>query len=129
MTATPPATLPRVCRLLKSRDFRRVYSRGRRLTGRQVVVVALPRPDAPLRLGVSVSKDHGSAVRRNKVKRLLREAFRLERATLPPAFDLVLIPKTPGARLALATLRQELRQLVERLARGDGRARDNRPRT
>src|SRR5262245_24415996 len=117
------ATLPRGARLLAARDFRRVYGRGRRVSGRQVVVVALARREAGLRVGASVSKDHGSAVRRNKVKRLLREAFRLERAGLPDGFDLVLIPKTPGARFVLAELREELRGLIERLARGDGRGR------
>ncbi|MEZ5962883.1 MAG: ribonuclease P protein component [Planctomycetota bacterium] len=117
------ATLPKCARLLTPRDFRRVYGRGRRLTGKQVVVVALPRREGSHRLGVSVSKDHGGAVRRNKLKRILREAFRLERARLPAAFDVVLIPKTPGARLALAELRAELLALFERLARGEGRAR------
>jgi ribonuclease P protein component len=117
------ATLPRSARLLTPRDFRRVYGAGRRLTGRQIVVVALARREPGHRLGVAVSKEHGAAVRRNKVKRLLREAFRLERATLPAAFDVVLIPKTPGQKLVLAELRTELRGLVDRLARGEGRAR------
>ena len=117
------ATLPRSARLLTVHDFRRVYGRGRRVSGRQIVVVALPRRAPGHRLGGSVSKEHGSAVRRNKLKRLLREAFRLERATLLGAFDLVLIPKTPRARLQLAELRRELSQLVERLARGEGRRR------
>jgi len=93
------------------------------LTGRQVIVVCLARTTLGHRLGVSVSKDHGRAVRRNKIKRLLREAFRLERAALPANFDLVLIPRQPGARLHLATLRQELLDLVTRLAHGEGRSR------
>lgn len=123
---TDAATLPKTARLLTPRDFRRVYGRGRRVTGKQVVVVALARREPGHRLGVSVSKEHGGAVRRNKLKRILREAFRLERAKLPSAFDLVLIPKTPGARLALAELRGELQALLERLARGEGRARSER---
>lgn len=92
------------------------------------MVVALARRDAGHRLGVSVSKEHGAAVRRNKLKRILREAFRLERAALPEAFDVVLIPKTPGARLVLADLRSELRALVNRVARGEGRIRSDRRR-
>jgi ribonuclease P protein component len=128
------ATLPRACRLRTPRDFRVVYSRGRRLTGKQVVVVALARPAhsdrvCALRVGVSVSKDHGRAVRRNKLKRILREAFRLERATLPAGLDLILIPKVPGSKLDLAALCAELRALVARLAHGEGRTREpGRPR-
>jgi len=117
------ATLPRAARLRSPREFRRVYGRGLRASGRLLVVVAYRRREPGHRLGVSVSKEHGSAVRRNKLKRLLREAFRLERAALPGAFDLILIPKTPGARLVLAELRDELRDLVDRLARGEGKPR------
>lgn len=121
------ATLPASARILSTRDFKRVYARGKRLTGRQVVVVAVSRREPGLRLGVSVSKDHGTAVRRNKLKRILREAFRTVRSGLSGDLDVVLIPKTPGARLHFASLQVELRDLIGRLARGDGRGRQRRP--
>lgn len=108
-------TLPRCCRLLTARDFRRVYSRGDRIRGRLVTVVALRRRSEGFRLGLSVSKDNGPAVRRNKIKRLLREAFRLERQTMPGALDLVLIPKAETRRFVLAELRAELADLIARL--------------
>lgn len=109
-------TLPRRLRLLAARDFRRVYQRGRRAHGKSLVVVALPRRQGGLRLGVSVAKSHGSAVRRNKIKRLLREAFRLERPGLPDDLDLILIP-LPRPRYSLAELRTELAELVRRPGR------------
>jgi ribonuclease P protein component len=108
--------LPRSSRLLQHREFRRVYSRGRRARGRAIIVVALARRAPGHRLGVSVSKDHGRAIRRNKIKRLLREAFRLERPTLPGRFDLVLIPQQREGKYALDELRAELRKLVVELA-------------
>ncbi len=76
-------------------------------------------PTGP-RLGVSVSKDHGGAVRRNKLKRLLREAFRLERQRFPQGLDLVLIPRQSTENFPLAELRQELVQLVQRVLQGPG---------
>lgn len=132
--ARPPAPsedigfgLPRRCRLLSARDFRRVYGRGQRAGSQQLVVVALPRRGPGHRLGVSVSKDHGPAVIRNKIKRLLREAFRLERPDLPGRYDMVLIPRPRDSKFALDALRQDLCALVRRIDAGEGKRR--RPRT
>jgi ribonuclease P protein component len=109
--------LPAGARLRSAREFRRVYQRGRRQHGRLVTLVGFfARTGKGARLGVSVSKDHGGAVRRNKLKRILREAFRLERHGLPPQLDLVVIPRQQDGRLELAAVRQELVRLVQRLA-------------
>ena len=120
------ATLPASRRLKTQHHFRAVYQRGRRAAGQWLTVVALLRRPAPgsgpptnVRLGVSVSKDHGGAVRRNKLKRLLREAFRMERHRLPVGLDLVLIPRQRAERFPLAALRAELVTLVQR-ALGSG---------
>jgi ribonuclease P protein component len=112
----PDRRLPRARRVLATRDFARIYAQGQRATGALVTVVARRR-QAGMRLGLSVSREHGPAVRRNKIKRLLREAFRLEREALPGAFDLVLIPRRRDAKLRLAELRAELRELVAQIAR------------
>jgi ribonuclease P protein component len=114
-------------RLKTQRHFRAVYARGRRASGAWMTVVALahrpgagrPAPDN-VRVGLSVSKDHGGAVRRNKLKRLLREAFRLERNGLPRGVDLVLIPKQRPDDFPLAALRDELVSLVRRALQGGG---------
>ena len=129
---TQPATQPASHRLRTQRDFRSVYGRGRRASGEWLTVVVWPRRAGEVlaaRVGVSVSKDHGGAVRRNKLKRLLREAFRLERQRMPQDLDVVLIPKRRDDNVPLAALRAELVRLVEkaRHARPRPRAR-RRPR-
>ena len=109
-------TLPKVARLCSMRDFRRVYRHGMRVHGDRLVVVGLQNRNGHHRLGLAVSKEHGRAVRRNKIKRLVREAFRLTRPDLPGQFDLVVIPRPdPEARYVLAELRSELAQLVSEL--------------
>ena len=129
--ASQRATFGAKKRLRSARQFRVVYQRGRRASGRWMTVVGVVRRaarpaaaagrapratvDGP-RLGVSVSKDHGGAVRRNKLKRLLREAFRLEQHQLPPTLDIVLIPRQQEENFPLAELRAELLVLVQRLA-------------
>lgn len=124
MTQGPAATLPARLRLKTQRHFRAVYQRGRRKTGAWLTVVVLRRPTALApgpRLGVSVSKDHGGAVRRNKLKRLLREAFRLERNRLPDDVDVVLIPRARPDRVPLAALRDEVVALVTEALRAPAR--------
>jgi ribonuclease P protein component len=130
--ADASATLPARRRLKTQAHFRAVYQRGRRASGAWLTVVALLRrspegePRQLVRVGLSVSKDHGGAVRRNKLKRLLREAFRLERAHLPEGLDLVLIPRRRDDDFPLAALRSELPQLVRKALAGDGDRRGRR---
>lgn len=127
--AAPRLRLPAGARVRARRDFQRVYQRGLRASGRWLTVVVLrTRDQGPARVGLSVSKDHGSAVRRNKIKRLLREAFRHERAALPRALDVVLIPRPTRDKLLLAVLRLELVELVGKALATSGRPRPRRSR-
>ncbi len=72
----------------------------------------LPHP----RIGLSVSRKVGSAVVRNRWKRLLREAFRLSRERLPDGIDLVVIPRQ-GVEPELGELMESLPRLAAKLAR------------
>jgi ribonuclease P protein component len=94
-------TRQRPGRLSRSGDFERAYRRGRSVANRHLVLYVFPRgnTDEP-RLGVSVSRRLGGAVVRNRVKRLLREAFRARGEQLDRGHDYVLVARPDAGALA-----------------------------
>ncbi len=80
---------PPQARLRREQDFKRVYRTGTRLQVHPLRFVALKRADGQSRLGLSVSRKTGGPVVRNRWKRAIREAFRLNRHLLHAPVDLV----------------------------------------
>lgn len=87
--------LPRFCRLHLKNDFKAVIQGGIKLQQNGVAFWWRPGPDAngPVRFAVVVSRKLGKAVVRNRAKRLLREAFRLNREKIKPGTDIVVSPR------------------------------------
>ncbi|MGP1310900.1 MAG: ribonuclease P protein component [Phycisphaerales bacterium] len=77
-------------RIGHKRDFDAAYQQGVRRVHGPLAVYGRPNGLPESRLGLSVGKRLGNAVRRGRMKRLLREAFRLIRAEMPPGYDLVI---------------------------------------
>lgn len=102
--------------LRRPADFQAVYDRRRSAADDQMVVYARENGLAHSRVGLSVSRKFGIAVRRNRIRRLLREAYRLTSADLPSGYDLVLIPR-PRDDYALVPFQESLRKLVKQAVR------------
>jgi ribonuclease P protein component len=107
-------TFGRQLRVLKRADFERILREGRRATDQRLTLWVLPNGLPHPRLGLVVGRKYGGAVRRNRAKRLLREAFRLHQHELPAGFDLVCAPRS-GAALNLEDVTASLLRLAQRL--------------
>jgi ribonuclease P protein component len=107
-------------RIKNPADFRRAFDRKRSVSNDAIIVYGVENGLEYCRLGLSVSKKRvRKAHDRNRVKRALREAFRLAKADLPTGVDLVIVPR--GGTLGFAEVRLALPELARAVARRLGR--------
>ncbi len=102
---------PRSVRLLRHADFERVYKQGRRHFAAHMTVFYLLRreSDGGARVGFTVGKVLGGAVVRNRIKRRLREAVRLQ-GVIPASMDVVINPKKSLLTAAFVDVQREIRR-------------------
>lgn len=125
-----PRGFPARLRIKQRREFLQVQQGGRKHHVRHFIVFVSPRrtevtpagaPQAgalggpgPTRLGITVTRKIGNAVERNRIKRLVREVFRLHRARLPEGLDLVWVAKQQAAQASFADVLDDFEALARR---------------
>lgn len=105
-------SFPKRSRLLKRKDFVNLNQSGRRLHSEHFTVVFNQNKLGITRLGITVSKKTGNAVKRNKVKRLIREFFRLHKNYFPCGYDIVISAKKNASSLDFRKIKEELSELI-----------------
>ena len=78
-------------RIKKQADFQRLFQKGKRAFSSSMTLLYVPAP--AMRMGISVGKKHGKSVQRNRIKRLVREAFRLNQDKMKGTYSFIIIPK------------------------------------
>jgi ribonuclease P protein component len=111
---------PIAARIRHRRDYLAIQASGvRHFTRHFVIVVRVGGPG--LRLGITASRQVGCAVVRNRWKRMVREAFRLERGQRGAVrIDMVVVPKKDVLPPSLGEARSELRSAIDRFGSGRG---------
>ncbi len=121
----------RAMRLVRERDFQHVLRTGSRARSTNLLVAVAPNGLEHSRLGISIGKRiEKSAVRRNRLRRMVREAFRLSYAELPRGLDILVMAAEPKIQFELQATRAELVLLArkaERRWRDKERAREPAP--
>ena len=106
-------------RVRRSSDFERIYKQGSRSASASFAVFSLPNDLGWPRLGLTVTRKFGPAVKRNRYKRIVREIFRKNRDAFGVSRDYVVNIRSSALGRPYATLESELVRTVSRLAGRD----------
>jgi ribonuclease P protein component len=109
-----PLGFPRACRLVRRVEYDAVYRDGRRRTGREFAVFLRPNGLDVSRFGWSIKKGLGGAVRRNRIRRRIREIVRLHRQEIAPGWDIVIHPRSSVATAKFSAATDDLLKLLPR---------------
>jgi len=106
-------------RILKRHEFVALAKSGRRIQNEYFIAVFSPSRHGRSRLGVTVTKKVGCAVKRNRIKRLVREFFRLNRHFITGEWDINIIAKNQIADITSEMASRSLQNIFTRISRYD----------
>ena len=97
-------------------EFRRIYAKGKSGVSPCLVVYCRPNRRENNRLGVTVSAKIGHAVVRNRVRRRLREIFRLSQPEMKQGYDVILVARSRAVKATYRELTKDYLRVCEKLA-------------
>jgi ribonuclease P protein component len=112
----PRQDLPRECRIVSRAEYDAVYREAKRRSSRQFTLFVRPNGLPISRFGWSIKKALGNAVKRNRIRRRLREILRMHRHEMASGWDVVIHPRASVATAEFAGLASELVKTMPREA-------------
>lgn len=97
-----------------SRDFSRVYKRGIFYSGKYIVLYIIPNGLNINRLGVTASRKAGKSVKRNRIKRLIKENYRLLEDNIKKGYDLIFVARNADRLPDFYDIKKEMLYLLRR---------------
>ncbi len=117
MAREAPEGFPKRYRIVRGAEFRAIYDAGRKIVSESFVLFCRENDLPHHRLGITVTRKIGGAVKRNRIKRLMREVFRRSCGEMRGHFDLVLNARSPCLSAGYHELREELLAAVRKVGR------------
>ena len=102
-------------RLLKRKEFQRVFDQGKVYGNDQVKIYAFLNDGTVSRLGLVVGRKFGNAPRRNRFKRIFREAYRLNKSLLGVGVDIIVIPRPGLTDISLRAVEDEFKKILSQI--------------
>ena len=97
--------------LKKNSDFQQVYRKGTSFANRYLVMYVLKNGTSHNRIGISVSKKVGNSVVRHRLKRLVRETYRLHEDMFEPGLDIVVVLRLSAKKVSHQEIKSALLHL------------------
>ncbi len=101
--------------LKKNHEFARIYNKGRFFPGRYMVIYVMNNRSGANRLGITASKKIGGSVKRNRIKRLIRENYRFYEEYIPDGLDIVIAVRKTEKEYGFAEIRKEMKFLLKKV--------------
>ena len=98
-------------RIKKQADFQRLFQKGKRAFSSSLTLLYVPAQT--MRMGISVGKKHGKSVQRNRIKRLVREAFRLNQDKMQGTYSFIILPKV-NKEYSFKTFERDLQWMIKK---------------
>lgn len=101
--------------ITKNYEFMRVYKRGKFFVGKNMVLYVFPNKFEINRLGITVSRKFGKSVKRNRIRRLIRENYRLYEEYIKTGFDCVIVARQNDYMPEYDEIKKEMKFLLKKL--------------
>jgi ribonuclease P protein component len=101
-------------RIKRSSEYARIYKEGTKFAGRYLILFAAGRGEAGPRVGITVSGKVGNAVERNRAKRRIKEALKLELNESAPQSEIVFVARSVIKKASFDEIRNDMKKLLDK---------------